>query len=195
MAEIIPRWEWRTFGTTGLAGSERSIRARSQARVRRSGEIYIISSQSMGNIKVRDTLMDIKTLAATNADKLELWNPVLKAAFPLGREVLSEVFAALRVVMPALERDAFTLQQCLDELIRPRPELRVVNVGKERHGFMIDGCIAEIADVTFDGMPFHTVAVEHANPELVVATVHSLKLDKFENINYLRAMKNAVGMA
>ena len=194
MAEIIARWEWRTFGTTEFGNSEKLIRAKGEAQVRKSGEVYILSSLSMNNTKVRDDLMDIKTLKATNADRLEQWNPILKAAFPLGRDVLPEVFAAFGVALPALARDAYTLQQYLDELIAPRPELRVVTVAKERHGFMIDGCIVEIADVTFDGKPFHTVAVEHADPKLVMDTVRALELERYENINYLRAMKSAVGM-
>ena len=195
MAEIIPRWEWRTFGRTGFGESEDLIRGRSPAQVRKSGEVYILSKQSMNNTKVRDDLMDIKTLKAVNEDRLEQWNPILKAAFPLGPDVLPGIFAALAVPVPALHRDAYSLPQYLDELIRPQPELRVVSVAKERHGFTIDGCIVEIAEVTFDGMPFHTVAVEQADPRLVITTVRALKLDRFENINYLRAMKSAVGMS
>jgi exopolyphosphatase / guanosine-5'-triphosphate,3'-diphosphate pyrophosphatase len=195
MAEIIPRWEWRTFGKVGFGESEDLIRARSQAQVRKSGEVYILSTQSMKNTKVRDDLMDIKTLKAVNADGLEQWNPILKAAFPLAPDVLPGIFAALGVPLPPLRRDSYTLQQYLDELIRPRSELRVVSVIKERHGFTIDGCIVEIAEVAFDGMPFRTVAVEQEDPQLVIGTVRALRLDHFENINYLRAMKSAVGMA
>ena len=195
MAEIIPRWEWRTFGKGVFEESEALIRGRSPAQVRKSGEVYILSKQSMNNTKVRDDLMDIKTLKAVNEDRLEQWNPILKATFPLGPDVLPGVFAALGVPLPALPRDAYSLQQYLDELIRPRPELRVVQVVKERHGFTIDGCIVEIAEVVFDGMPFRTVAVEQEDPLRVIGTVRALKLDRYENINYLRAMKSAVGMS
>jgi exopolyphosphatase/guanosine-5'-triphosphate,3'-diphosphate pyrophosphatase len=195
MAEIIPRWEWRTFGKASFGESEELIRAKGQAQVRKSGEIYILSTRSMNNTKVRDDLMDIKTLKAVNGDRLEQWNPILKAAFPLGHDVLPAVFDAFAVPMPALARETYTLAQYVDELIKPRPELRVVTVLKERHGFLIDGCIVEIAEVTFDGIPFRTVAVEQENPQLVMDTVRSFKLEKLENINYLRAMKGAVGMA
>jgi exopolyphosphatase / guanosine-5'-triphosphate,3'-diphosphate pyrophosphatase len=195
MAEIIPRWEWRTFGKSSFGVGEDLIRGKSEAQVRKSGEIYILSSRSMNNTKVRDDLMDIKTLKAVNDDKLEQWNPILKAAFPLKPEVLPDIFNAFSIPLPQLARDAYTLEQYVAELVKPRPELRVVEVAKERHGFMIDGCIVEIAEVTFDGMPFRTVAVEHIDPKLVIDTVRSLKLDHFENINYLRAMKSAVGMA
>jgi exopolyphosphatase / guanosine-5'-triphosphate,3'-diphosphate pyrophosphatase len=195
MAEIVPRWEWRTFGKTGFGESEDLIRGRGQAQVRRSGEVYILSSQSMNNTKVRDDLMDIKTLKAVNEDKLEQWNPILKATFPLGPEVLPGIFTALGVPLPALGRGSYTLPQYLDDLIRPERRLRIVEVAKERHGFLIDGCIVEIAEVTFDGQPFRTVAVEQEDPQRVSALVRELKLDGYENINYLRAMKSAVGMS
>jgi exopolyphosphatase / guanosine-5'-triphosphate,3'-diphosphate pyrophosphatase len=195
MAEIIPRWEWRTFGKTVFGKSESLIRARGQAQVRKSGEVYILSKRSMNNTKVRDDLMDIKTLKAVNEDRLEQWNPILKAAFPLGHDVLPRLFEAFDVPLPELARPAYTLTQCLDELVRPQPDLGVVHVAKERHGFLIDGCIVEIAEVTFDGVPFRTVAVEQEDPRRVIETVRALALDGFENINYLRAMKSAVGMA
>lgn len=196
MGEIIPRWEWRVFGTAPFARSEDLIRARGEARVRRSEEDYILSRQSMNNTKIRDGLMDIKTLQAVNEDGLEQWNPILKASFPLGPDVLAGIFAAFGVEAPVFfARDAFTYEQYLDELVRPSPDLRLVRVVKERHGFLIDGCIVEIADVTFDGIPRRTAAVEHEDPALVVATVRALALDVYENVNYLRAMKSAVGMA
>jgi exopolyphosphatase / guanosine-5'-triphosphate,3'-diphosphate pyrophosphatase len=195
MGEIIPRWEWRTFGSGSFGESEDLIRGKCQAQVRKSGEVYVLSSQSTNNTKVRDDLMDIKTLKAVNADRLEQWNPILKAAFPLTPAVLADVFVALSVPLPALARESYTLAQALDELVRPQPALRVVQVAKERHGFTIDGCIVEIAEVAFDGVPFRTVAVEQEDPERVIATVRALRLERFENINYLRAMKSAVGMS
>lgn len=195
MPEIIPRWEWRTFASGSFGQAEDLIRAAGDARVRRSTEVYILSAQSMNNTKVRDDLMDIKTLKAVDAHKLEQWNPILKAAFPLEADTLQEIFAAFGVAPPQLARGAYTFAQYIDELIGPHADLVPVDVVKERHGFMIDGTIVEIAEVSFNGKAQRTVAVEHEDPALVWATVRKLKLDGFENINYLRAMKASVGMA
>ena len=52
----------------------------------------------------------------------------------------------------------------------------------------------EIADTTFNGVPMRTVCVEHIDPDNVIATVRELGLIGFENINYINAMKTAVGM-
>jgi len=195
MSEIIPRWEWRTFGTTTFGRSEDLIRTASEAKIRHSTEVYFLSAQSMNNTKVRDGLMDIKTLKAVNDDKLEQWNPILKAQFPLDAATLTGIFQAFGVSMPALARESYTFDQYVDELIRPHPDLEAVDVVKERHGFMIDGTIVEIAAVTFNGIARRTVAVEHEDPALVASVVRRLELAGFENINYLRAMKSAVGMA
>ena len=43
-------------------------------------------------------------------------------------------------------------------------------------------------------MPTRTICVEHEDPQNVINTVRQLNLDRYENINYLRAMKDAVGM-
>ena len=195
MPEIIPRWEWRTFGTAGFGEGEDLIRAFGPAKVRHSTEVYVLSAQSMNNTKVRDGLMDIKTLKAVDDHALEQWNPILKAEFPLGADTLAKIFAAFGVQLPTLARETYTFDQYLAELIRPHADLAAVDVVKERHGYMVDGTIVEIAEVTFNGIARRTVAVEHEDPALVWATVGKLKLDGFENINYLRAMKAVVGMA
>ena len=196
MAEtIIPRWEWRTFGTGGFGPAEDLIRAAGPAKVRRSEEVYILSAQSMNNTKVRDGLMDIKSLQEVNADGLEQWKPILKAEFPLAPDVLARVFAAFGAALPALPRASYDFDAYLEELIAPHPDLRAVAVGKERHGFLVEGAIVEIAEVTFDGLARRTVAVEHEDPGLVSTVVRRLRLDGFANINYLRAMKAVVGMA
>ena len=65
MAEITPRWEWRTF-TNDLKKAEENIRKFPEGKTRESAEVYILSEVSMDNTKVRDDLMDIKTLQHVN---------------------------------------------------------------------------------------------------------------------------------
>jgi len=195
MAEIIPRWEWRSFGTMVFGESEKLVREHGQVHVRRSGEVHVLSQRAMNSTEVRDNLVDIKTLKAVNEDGLGRWNPILETALPLGPDVLAQSFAAFGVPLPALARPVYSLAQCLKERIRPQPELRAVRAAQERHGFLIEGCIVEIAEVTFDGRPFRTTAVEQEDPRLVIETVRVLRRDGYENVNCLRTMMSAVGMA
>jgi exopolyphosphatase/guanosine-5'-triphosphate,3'-diphosphate pyrophosphatase len=172
---IIPRWEYRTFGES-FGEAEANIRSHGDAKARSSAETYIVS-------------FDIKKLENVNGDTLEQWNPVLKSGFPLTRGVLAQVCAAWGVTLPASAREAWTLEEFLGEVVAAHARLRAIAVGKERFGLTVDGCIVELANLTFDGKPIRTAAVEHEDPALVIATVRKLGLDGFENTNYIKALK------
>ena len=193
MQDIIPRWEWRTF-TNDLGQAETNIRKHPEGKTRESDEVYILSEVSMDNTKVRDDLMDIKTLQQVNEDRLEQWLPIMKGTFPLPVSEIVQVFKCFKVALPVLERSEYTFQQYLDEVIHSSKLLKAVNVHKKRTGFTINNCIVEIAEVTVDGKKIKTAAVEMEDPALVIKTVRELELDSFPNINYLRGLKNLVGM-
>lgn len=193
MENIIPRWEWRTF-TNDLSKAEENIRKHPEGKTRESDEVYILSEVSMDNTKVRDNLMDIKTLQQVNEDRLEQWLPIMKGTFPLPVAEIEKVFKCFKVALPKFERTEYTFQQYLDEVIKPSKLLKAVNVHKKRTGFTINNTIVEIAEVTVDGKVIKTAAVEMEDPALVIKTVRELELDKFPNINYLRGLKNLVGM-
>ena len=193
MQEIVPRWEWRTF-TNDLKQAEVNIRRHPEGKVRESSEVYILSEVSMDNTKVRDGLMDIKTLQQVNEERLELWLPIMKGQFPLPVAEIEKVFKCFRVSVPKFQRDQYTFEQYLDEVITPSKLLKAVNVHKKRTGFTINNCIVEIADVTVGEKKVKTAAVEMEDPAMVIATVRELGLDSFPNINYLRGLKNIAGM-
>ena len=193
MQEIIPRWEWRTF-TDDLGKAEENIRKFPEGKTRESTEVYILSEVSMDNTKVRDDLMDIKTLQQVNEDRLELWLPIMKGTFPLPVAEIEKVFKCFKVALPALKRTEYTFTQYLEEVIRPLKLLKAVNVVKKRTGFTINNCIVEVAEVKVEDKWIKTAAVEMEDPLLVIKTVRELGLDAFPNINYLRGLKNLVGM-
>ena len=193
MNTIKARWEWRTFGTT-FGAAETTINSFPKDKVRNSSEVYILSQKSMDNTKIRDMLMDIKSLQQVNGDKLEQWYPIMKAGFPLTHEVLDNVFRAWKTTAPAYRQETYGYEEFLRGVVEPHPDLKMVAVEKERHGFMINGCIVEIADLKFDGKPIRTVAVEMEDPAVVSKTVGELGLAGFENVNYLKALKRFVGM-
>jgi hypothetical protein len=193
MQDIIPRWEWRTF-TNDLGKAEENIRKFPEGKTRESDEVYILSEVSMDNTKVRDNLMDIKTLEQVNEDRLEQWNPIMKGTFPLPVSEILKVFKCFKAAVPKFERTEYTFDQYIKEVIAPSSLLKAVNVHKNRTGFTVNNCIVEIAEVTVDGKKIKTAAVEMEDPALVIKTVRELGLDSFPNINYLRGLKNMVGM-
>lgn len=190
--KIIPRWEWRTFGED-FPEDEKRIKAYGEPTPRKSEEVYILSRRSNENTKIRDGLMDIKSLQEVNSDKLEQWKPIMKEAFPLNVEKLTKLFSIFKVELPKLSRAEYTYEQFLDELIHPNKDLEVVEVKKERYGYTINEATVEYALTWFNGVPLKTFCVEHADPALVMRTVKELGLSGYPNINYIKAMKKTVG--
>ncbi|MBT4035378.1 MAG: hypothetical protein HOB84_01035 [Candidatus Marinimicrobia bacterium] len=191
LGKIVPRWEWRTFGEEfGVA--EENIKAHECTREIESSEVYILSKKSGENIKIRDTLMDIKVLRNAEND-LEQWFPIMKATFPIGAEEAAEVFQAAGVEIDLNEGDTWQYDAFISQMVDTNSDLKAVGVFKKRYGYMIDGATVEIADLTIDGEAIRTTAVEDADPELVTNLVKKLGLSGYENISYIKAMRRMVG--
>ena len=194
--KIIPRWEWRTFlGENGSFGeSEEKIKAYEMGNFKKSAEKYILSRNSNENCKVRDELMDIKSPVAVNEDKLEQWYPTLKAEFPLSQETITELCEKFfKIDVPAMDAEAYDVPAYI-ELCKAQKDLVVVDVYKERSIFVINDAVVEIAETKFNGVPMRTICVEHADPENVIGVVRMLGLENYPNVNYIQAMKKAVGI-
>ncbi len=193
MDKIVARWEWRTFGHA-FGAAEDKIKTY-PAKVRESSEVYILSTKSMDNTKIRDMLMDIKYLVQTNENTLEQWYPLMKADFPIKVENLQQTIKAWKIDVSAEAIKEYSYEDFLNVLVKNHPDLRMVHVYKERHGFTINNTIVEIANLKFDNEPIRTIAVEHEDPKLVWETVKMLGLDGFGNINYLKALKTFAKIA
>jgi exopolyphosphatase/guanosine-5'-triphosphate,3'-diphosphate pyrophosphatase len=185
MAVIIPRWEWRTFGSR-FGTAEATVAALVAGDAAVSDELYLLSGAG-DNVKIRDDLMDIKILQETNADGLEQWKPVMKAGFPLAAADVGAVFSALRLPVPSLARDRYTLDEFVDELARPAG-VRPVRVHKRRARFSIGGCVGELSEVVADGRPTKTIAIEATDPAAVIAAVREVGLGDYRNTSYPRAL-------
>ena len=120
----------------------------------------------------------------------------MKGEFPLPRErIRNEVFSAFGVAAPKLERDSYSFEQTLDEIVGPHPALAAVNVYKQRFAFDIGGCIAELANVYINGAAMRTACLESTDSDLVLEMRNQLHLDRHPNVNYLLAIKRVIGMA
>ena len=190
---IIPRWEWRTFAEN-LEAEGAGVLSHGEAKVKESKEVYILSRRSNENTKIRDGLMDIKSLQAVNDDGLEQWRPIMKEQFPVVAENLMRLLGVLQVSAPPDIRKSYTYDEFIEDIVEPHPDLVAVDVAKRRYGLTINGCTVEFAMTEFNSIPLQTICVEHADPDLVMETVRQLGLGSFANINYIAAMKRVVGM-
>ncbi len=195
MNEIKPRFEFRTFAQNFGMVETKMRKLSALDKIRESSEIYIMSAgNSENNTKIRDDLMDIKVFVKSEKG-LEQWNPRMKGSFPMkASEIAEKVFPAFGVDLPEFKRDEYTLQQFIDEIIRPHKDLVPVRVVKRRFGFMVNECITEYAELLINGAAIQTVAVESTDVEAILKAKEMLGLQDYENVNYLRAIKRIIGM-
>lgn len=195
MTEIKPRYEFRTFALD-FGISESILRTKYECEnIRESKEIYILSSQNdENNTKIRDNLMDIKVFVQKK-DGFEQWNPRMKGSFPMkASELVEKVFPAFEIDMPALDRDEYTLEQYLTEIIRPNKNLNAVNIFKRRFAYSVCGAIIEVAEILINGAFVKTMSIESTEIDQIKVAQKALKLDFHENVNYLKAIKRVTGM-
>jgi len=192
--EIVPRWEWRTFGDH-FGDAETTLAALTAERIQESDELYVLSVGGTEVVKVRDELMDVKHLEQVNGGGLEQWMPVMKAAFPLAAADVRSVLTALNVDAPSLTRSAYTLAELLEEVVRPNPHLLAVEVHKRRARYTIGGCMAELTDVRSGGASTRTIAIESDDATRVIAAVREIGLASRPNVSFARGLKALVGFA
>jgi exopolyphosphatase / guanosine-5'-triphosphate,3'-diphosphate pyrophosphatase len=190
MAVIIPRWEWRTFGSH-VGDAVARIAATTSTGTADSDETYLLVSGAdapTAIVKVRFDLMDIKVLREVSPAGLERWEPILKAGFPMPAADVARVCEALHLPAPGHGRADYTLQQFLDEIATPSGMIRPVAVHKHRVRYTVGGCSSEVSDVVADGRSVRTIAIESEDAAAVVAAVASVGLDGYANTNYPRGL-------
>jgi exopolyphosphatase / guanosine-5'-triphosphate,3'-diphosphate pyrophosphatase len=187
---IVPRWEWRTFGRR-FGDAEAAFAALDQEAIQESDELYFVS-RSGANVKVRGDLLDIKVLEDVDANGLEQWMPVMKVAFPLSRADTAATVDAMGIVGVDLDRDSYSLEQFVEELVEPHPAVRVAPVHKRRVRYTVGGCTAEVSDVVVDGLPIRTIAIESEDPDAVLDAVREVGLGGYRNINYQQGLARVI---
>jgi hypothetical protein len=192
-----PRYEYRTFGRD-LSGIRHKMTSLSgpvpeAVKQRSSREIYILTrTNETGNCKIRDDLLDIKSLIQSTRD-LEQWDVVFKSSFPVSKKVLiNEVFPMLWTRAPLLGKAQFSKDEFL-ELVQAHPDLQEVRVDKQRYGYFVNETICEYAEVYVNGALVQTASAESENPELLLQTASIIGIEDYENINYQQAIKRILG--
>lgn len=195
MSEIKPRFEFRAFAPDFGIVETKMRQLAPVEKIRESLEIYIMSAgNNENNTKIRANLMDIKVFVQQQQG-LEQWNPRMKGEFPMPvATIRDEVFPAFGVALPKFNREIYTLEQYLNEIIKPHPDLVAVNVFKRRFAFTINNCIAEIGEVFVNGAKLMTANLESVDVDAILKAKEMVGLAPFENVNYLLAIKRVIGM-
>jgi exopolyphosphatase / guanosine-5'-triphosphate,3'-diphosphate pyrophosphatase len=135
--------------------------------------------------------MDMKQLQRVNEDRLEQWKPIVKEAFPLPAADVETVLRDLGA-FSQLERDEYSLDQLLAELVEPSPELLAIEVHKQRRRVTVGGAMAELSEFSTDRGALRTIAVESEDPALVTTAVRGLGFDPRHNVCVPRGLKDVV---
>jgi hypothetical protein len=195
-AKIAPRAEFRVFGHGVIDIVRRNMWEASavlfKAR-KMPAETYFLSRHTdEANVKVRDGLLDIKTMIGTTPQGYEIFQPRGKFQFPVKADELREIIRNLKVSMD-LDRESYTFEQFL-EMARAHRELVPVTVEKMRYGFSVNAIICEYAEVWFNGALVESACCESEDHEGMGKAIEALGIAKMPNTNYLRAAKKVVGL-
>lgn len=194
MEPLKPRYEFRAWGEeltdvfTAIETHAELIGSR--ARI----ETYIVSRRDVGaNPKVRDGVLDIKMMLGT-VEGFEQWEPTVAMDFPLAADQVAAVlFDALHLPPTDLEREAYSLEHLIAEVIAPRKDVTALEVAKIRHAYEVHGCIVEVADVTVAGTMLQTAAVESAELDPLLVARGLIGLEGHKNMNYPQAIRKVLG--
>jgi len=146
-------------------------------------------------MKIRDEMFDIKRLREIDSNGLERWQPIFKAMFPLTHPDIATVFAEWQIALPRLNRESYTKEQFIGELIGPQPALHVVHVGKSRRVFHYLDCMAEFVGLFLDSISLQSFSLEHEDPSRILDGLRSLGLESRANTNYPNALKRALALS
>jgi len=197
VSAIQPRYEFRIFGNN-LKQYEDKIKDLSEKEMTREMDsVYLLTPwKRKNNVKIREGVMDIKNLEQ-EYEGLQQWNPFLVGEFPLNAEVIkSVVFPALGIESPVFEREKYTLDQFVSEVVSIDPDLAVAYVWKTRHAFTVNDCITEIAEIKVNGAYIKTICIEAEDPKKVLEAKKMIGIDNdVDNVSYPLALKRIMGLA
>jgi exopolyphosphatase/guanosine-5'-triphosphate,3'-diphosphate pyrophosphatase len=189
--EVVPRWEWRTFGHD-FGDGERWFAAREAERGEESDETYVLSRESDASVKVRGGQLDVKRRERVDHAGLEQWRPVLKASFPLSAADVGTALETLGAEAPLPEGE-YPQERLMHEVVARSPDLLPLDVHKRREHYTVGGAMAELSEVRTEHGSRRTIAVESEDPAKVVAAVRELGLSSRHNVNMPSGLKALAG--
>lgn len=193
MSHEEARYEYRSFAPVLGSLEQRLRRAGGPPETRTSAEIYLLSrSDERYNYKIRDGRLELKVLEGRHGP-LERWVPQPAFEFPIDDAILAAGLVASLELPAGLPPGAGQSIEVLVDAFRGVPGAVAVDVFKRREGFQLDGCIAELVQVTVGGHTTHSICVEGVDAERVLDLAQRLGLAGLPNISYLAEVRSLQG--
>ena len=196
MNEIVPRYEFRLFGTC-LGMAEQRLRALAPCEsISESREIYLLDSDRVHemNVKIRRGKLELKRLVDRHRG-LERWRPAGQWAFPVAPDILRDTLWP--DALPDQGTPPATMLSANDllRLVAQRDvSLRRANVAKRRFRFSLPVCRAELDQLLVNGAATESLALESEDPQALLELQSTLRLEDCENQCYPLALSRILGI-
>lgn len=187
------RWEWRSFEYQPELWQHALGEHPVAVQASLSRETYLLVPDARINVKIRNDRLEVKQLLASDPAGIQQWSPTLQAELPLAS---SELAALLRIWQcePAGEFPRrLPARELMRWLLGRVPSLQVIPLKKWRRRYEVDGCRAERATIHARGAILESLAFEHEDPAVLLATLNSRGLDPACNTSYPLALCRLIG--
>ncbi|MGB7934471.1 MAG: hypothetical protein WCH04_20045 [Gammaproteobacteria bacterium] len=196
MNEIVPRYEFRIFGTC-LGMAEQRLRALAPCEsISESREIYLLDGDRVHemNVKIRRGKLELKRLVDRHRG-LERWRPDGQWAFPVAPDTLRDTLWPDALPDLVTARSTMLSGNDLLRLVAHRDvSLQRANVAKRRFRFSLPACRAELDQLLVNGAAIESLAVESEDPQALLGLQSTLRLEDCENQCYPLALSRILGI-
>ncbi len=187
----MPRWEWRSFAPS-FDTFRRDHPELLVSPTVTSQDVCLLCRMSMHDVQIQQGAVRLKWRKETGPGGLELWDPVLSAAFPCPAAVVARLFEAWGLPTPKLDRSEYTQEQFLETVRQHTPEVRAVSILKQSEMFQLDGVSGEFDRLTIRHARVECLSVEHEDPGLTLQVIARLGLRARGNTSYPQGLKDAL---
>lgn len=196
MNEIVPRYEFRIFGTC-LGMAEQRLRALAPCEsISESREIYLLDGDCVHemNVKIRRGKLELKRLV-DHHQGLERWLPDGQWPFPVAPDILRDTLWPDALPYLVSARSTPLSGNDLLRLVAHRDvSLQRANVAKRRFRFSLPVCRAEVDQLLVNGAAIESLVVESEDPQALLELQSTLRLEDCDNQCYPLALSRILGI-
>lgn len=188
----LPRWQWRTFGDD-LTWLARQLDSPDFGRGRWSDEVHLVCLQSSHHAWIRRGALEMRWRKEVGFGGFELWDPILRATWPLECGEVARMFAAWGLGWTGNGRAFLDVNGFLDEVERASPAVRAVRLARRIERTRIDGIDCSLETLTTGPAAWwQSFAIEHEDPTVVSHALARLGLEARDNVNFIQGLKQAL---
>jgi hypothetical protein len=173
------RWEWRVFSDRPFDALAPLFDRLQPSNRKQNADIYIISPDTDANLKIRNNMLDVKTLLEKSRSGAERWSPVFRCSFPPQEDSLAELEKQTGFKAPA----AFWRGN--GETEWPR----LVRVEKDRSIYVVEKTIIETGTADFCGERRWTLCAEGLDLEQIEYFAQGCGLAAQPVMGYVKMLK------